>query len=68
MDDSFKLDKSSIKKYKLGEEPNDLDYWLAQPPEKRLEAVEYLRELYSGKDAINAGLQRVYRIIKRPQG
>ena len=42
----------------------DLDFWLNQPPEKRLEAVELLRRQKHGN---TARLQRSVRVIKRPQ-
>jgi len=62
---SFKFDKTFIKKFKLGEEPKDYNYWLSQPPEKRIEAIEFLRREYYGEDAFKSGFQRVYRVIKQ---
>ena len=40
----------------------DLLYWLSQPPEERIAAVEYLRRQYYGN---SERLQRVVRAIKR---
>lgn len=55
-----------VHKYKLGEEPSDLDYWLQQPYEARLAALEELRrELYGPDYDAQSGFPRVYRIVKR---
>ena len=35
-----------IHKYKLGEEPDDMEYWLTKTPQERLAAVEQLRINY----------------------
>ena len=40
----------------------DLNYWRSQPPEKRIETVEYLRRQYYGS---TTRLQRTARVIKR---
>lgn len=61
----FKFDKTVIKKFKLGEEPKDYEYWLSQSPEKRIAAIELLRKEYYGEDAFKSRLQRVYRIVER---
>jgi len=43
---------------------DDLQYWLSQPPEARIEAVELLR---SQHDGYTQRLQRVVRIVQRPR-
>jgi len=53
--------------YELGHEPDDTVYWLSQSPEDRIAAVEALRRQYYGNEAINARIQRVYRIVKLEQ-
>jgi hypothetical protein len=59
--------EKAVHKYKLGEEPNDLNYWLTKTPQERLSALEALRDLYI--KLINNGhkprLQRVYTVTKR---
>jgi len=35
-----------IKKFNLGEEPTDLEFWLTQTPQQRLAALQVLRERY----------------------
>ena len=56
-----------VHKYKLGEEPNDLDFWLTQTPQQRLAALESLRDLYIKltNNGIKPRLQRIYTVIKR---
>jgi hypothetical protein len=61
----FKFDRTVVKKFKLGNEPKDYEFWLRQPPEKRIEAMELLRREYYGEDAFKSGFQRVHRIIKQ---
>lgn len=34
-----------VHKYNLGEEPNDLEYWLTKTPQERLSALEKIRDL-----------------------
>jgi hypothetical protein len=56
-----------VHKYKLGEEPDDLEYWLTKTPQERLAAVEQLRINYIiiYGNGIIPRLQRVYRIVKQ---
>ncbi len=55
-----------VKKYKLNEEPNDLDFWLTKSYVERLQALEQLREHYIQffLNGHRPGFQRVYRVIK----
>ena len=43
----------------------DLIYWLSKTPEERIAAIEFLRRQYHGS---SERLQRVDRVIQRPQG
>ncbi len=43
----------------------NLKYWLSRPPDERVAAVDALRQEVYGD---SAGLQRVARVIQRPQG
>ena len=56
-----------IHKYKLGEEADDLEYWLTKTPQERLSAVEQLRINYIKmfQNGVVTRLQRVYRIVKQ---
>jgi hypothetical protein len=60
----FRLNKTAVKQYRLGEEPSDKEYWLSRTPEERIAAVEFLRTQYYGEAALSTGLQRVYRATK----
>lgn len=42
---------------------SDIDYWMSQSPEIRLNAVEFMRKQFYVKSPER--LQRVYSIIKR---
>jgi hypothetical protein len=55
-----------IKKYKLNEEPDDLEYWLSKSYSERIKALESLKENYIKffLNGHNAGFQRVYIVIK----
>ncbi len=60
-----RLDKTAMKIVKMGEEPNDFEYWQSVPYEKRLEALEAIRTEYiRWKYDSQQGFQRVYRVIK----
>ena len=55
-----------VQRYKLGQEPKPLHYWLTQTPEARVSAVEEARKEFHGGDyATQSGFSRVYRIVKR---
>ncbi|MCX6641481.1 MAG: hypothetical protein NTW14_13535 [bacterium] len=43
---------------------DNLQFWLAKTPEERVVAVEFLRRQTYGDPT---GLQRVVRVVKRPQ-
>ena len=56
-----------IKKYNIGEQPNDFAFWQTRPIEERIDALEEIRSEYNAwryKDA-EQGFQRVLRIIER---
>jgi hypothetical protein len=58
----FRLDKTAIKKVKLGQEVSSFVYWQTQPIENRISAIEFLRKQVNGTQS---RLQRVYRITKQ---
>ncbi len=57
----FRMDKTAVKKVKLGEEAPAFVYWQTQSYEKRISAIEFLRKQINGTQS---RLQRVYRVIK----
>lgn len=56
-----------VRKFKLGEEPSDLDYWLTKTAQERLSALEEIRDLTIRllNNGLRPGFQRVYTVIKR---
>ena len=61
LNEKFKMDRSSAKVFKKGEEPKPFGYWLTQSPQKRLEAIEFLRQQYHG---YQSRLLRIYRVTQ----
>ena len=62
---SFTLDRSAFSVARLGDDTSEVDYWLAQPPEKRIEAVEFLRS-EADPDAYAAQrLRGFFAVVKR---
>jgi hypothetical protein len=59
-----------IRKFKMGEEPNDLAYWLTKTPQERLSALEEMRDLTIRlmNNGTKPGFQRICTIVKSPQG
>jgi hypothetical protein len=53
-----------VAKHKLGEEPNDADYWADKSPNERIIALEILRNQHIDQNGLSTRLQRVYRVIK----
>ena len=62
-----------VQKTSLSKQGNDFTYWQTQSYEKRIEALEEIRNEYrlwdqsAKKDAgnVQSGFQRVFRIVKR---
>ena len=64
-----RLDRTKIARYKKGEEPNDVLYWLSRPAIERILTLERIRmEFNQWKYGAQPGFQRVYRIVKRERG
>ena len=60
------MDKTAFKKISMKEAQSDFAFWQSQPPEKRLEALENIRQEYiRWKYGTQPRFQRVYRIVKR---
>lgn len=64
-----RLDKTQGGKFKKGEEPNDVLYWLSRPAVERIFALERIRLEYNlWKYGAESRFQRVYRVVKRQKG
>lgn len=63
------IEKPLVRIYKKGEEPDDVFYWLEQPPIERIRALEEIRKQYNDwKYGPRRKFQRVYKIAKRKRG
>jgi hypothetical protein len=61
-----RVDRNIVRKVKRNEANSDFEYWQSQPFEKRLEALETIRQEYDRwKYDTEPGFHRVYRIVKR---
>ena len=61
---SFTLDRSAFAVGRLNDEDSQVDYWLSQPPERRIAAVEFLRRSFN-PDAYSA--QRLHGFFETAQ-
>ena len=64
----FKLDKSAVSVVPLSQADDDLEYWLSKTPKERLEALEFVRQVFYGYDPATTRLQRVFEFVKREEG
>lgn len=64
----FTIDKTTVVKYKKGEQPKDSAYWLTKTPNERIEAMLfYIKEFY-GEAVFTQRMERVGRIVKLKRG
>lgn len=55
-----------VRKYRIGEEPSDVGFWLSQSASARLSAVEEIRREHHGwKHGAEPRLQRVFSVVER---
>jgi hypothetical protein len=64
----FKLDKSAFSVVPLSQADDDLEFWLSKTPKERLEALEFVRQVFYGYDPATTRLQRVFEFVKREEG
>ena len=64
----FKLDKSAVSVVPLSQAYDDLGFWLLKTPKERLEALEFVRQVFYGYDPATTRLQRVFEFVKREEG
>lgn len=63
--ETFRLDRTKLQISSLQAEEPSVRYWKNLPPEKSLEAIQFLRaQLHPEINDPSTRLQRVYRIIK----
>ena len=55
-----------VRKYKLGNEPSDFEYWQSRPYGERIKALEDIRSEYNRwKYHAEQGIRKVYKIVKQ---
>lgn len=60
------IDRSAFEVYTLGEEPNDVYFWMSRTPTERFIALEVLRQMnYGYEDPTTPRLQRVLEVETR---
>jgi len=60
------VNRTIVNKIKLSEDKSDRSYWMDQPVEARLNALESIREEYNNWKFHNQQIfQRIYRVVKQ---
>lgn len=64
----IRLDRTKIEVIDMSQldqkDAEDVEYWRKQPIEKRLEAIERLRQINYGYDSVNDRLPRILEIVR----
>lgn len=62
-----RMNRTQIRVFKMGEEPDDVFFWLEKTPLERLQALESIRHQYNnwkyGPQSGDARVERVFRIV-----
>ena len=62
---TFFLDRTVISVGRLQDDDSQVDYWLAQPPERRLAALEFLRSSLNPDAYAAQRLRGFFEVTKR---
>lgn len=57
------MDKSHFDVVSLDQADDDIEFWASKTPAERLAAIEYLRQINYGQDAISGRLQRIFEVV-----
>jgi hypothetical protein len=60
-----RVDRTALSVVDLHDDLGEVDYWMRQPPVKRFEAMEFLRQQVHLYDPETAKIERVLTIIER---
>lgn len=63
--EAFKLERNVVRVRPLSEDASEVGYWLTQPAERRIQAIEFLRESFHGHAYPAQGLERVLAVTHR---
>jgi hypothetical protein len=62
--EEFRLDRTQFSVARLTDPDDSVAYWLSQPVEERLRALEHLRRTFYGYTSASEGLQRVLEVAQ----
>lgn len=65
MKEMFEFEHTKIRKRKLTDDDPDQAMWLFETPQRRLEALEFIRQNHNGINYATERIQEVHRIIRR---
>ena len=63
--ENARVDRTALSVVDLHDDRGEVDYWMRQPPIKRMEALEFLRQQVHPYDPDTARLPRVFTIVER---
>jgi len=66
--DFFRFDRSRVEFGSLEQEPDDVEYWLRQPPAARLAGIEFLRRQFYSYGEARREFRRLLEIAQSPRG
>lgn len=61
--DAFELDRRFFRVRGRDEDSGEGPYWMTQPPERRIQAIEFLRESFHGRAYSSQRLERLLRLL-----
>ena len=61
---AFILDKTKISLGRLGEEQNDVAYWVSRPADERFAAIELMRQVNYAYDPITDRIPRLLEVVE----
>lgn len=65
MSELFEFEKTRIHKRRLTDNDPEEKRWMNESPQRRLEALEFMRQSFNGSNYATDTIQRVYRITRR---
>jgi|AntDeeMinimDraft_5_1070356.scaffolds.fasta_scaffold03208_3 hypothetical protein len=66
--EKFKVDRTQFSVGSLADQGDDVHYWKTKTHHERLQGLETTRQMIYGYDSATARLQRVFEVVKHPQG
>ncbi len=61
----FRMDKSAFSVINLHDDHSSSDYWVKQSHEKRLLALEFIRQSWNNYDPDTSRLPRLFTLVKK---